>query len=222
MTLFKAVEAAKEVKTLHRKRFFLVFASTCIGLFAVTAIAVALVHSSGSKSAASETTADLAGASEPGGAIDWDHPFTDGVNVPSVAAAGAVLPLTPVAPQSLGSPAKIVVHDPTQTPPDQAGVALVYHSPKYGTFEAIEDVTRTSETELAALAAGCDPSNGCEGTWKMVDLAGGKRALLVAGPQTTGLIWVDNGHRFDVYGPSGSFSVSTATSVANTFVSNAS
>lgn len=184
------------------------------------AAASALIARSGSStsanhSSASGRTVDAIGG--PGGEINWDQPFTDGVSASSASDASAHLPFKAVEADSVGTPSRIVLHDPQTVPSDKQAVGFIYHTTKWGVFRVLEEPTTESEAELESLAASCDPTAGCEGTWKVVQLPSGSSALLIAGPATVGVLWISNGRKFDVYGPSSTFTVSAAESIGGAF-----
>ncbi len=151
-----------------------------------------------------------------GEAPDWDHPFVDGVSVPAITNAAGRVSFRPVAPPAAGQPLSIFVHGAISDQAEQA-LALVYRSPVYGRFLVLEVPTGLTEQGLEAIPSQCRPETGCEGTWKVVTLVDGTRALLIAGPVSNGVLWLRRSVLFDVFGPTDTFSVSSATALASLF-----
>jgi hypothetical protein len=147
--------------------------------------------------------------------LDWSQIFADGEKLPDIATAASRLPFRPVAPAAIGRLRAIFVHRGVKSRARQA-LGLVIDHPAYGRFLLSEEPTTMTAAQLATIAARCDPAHGCEGTWRMVSLPNGTPALLVAGPASTGLLWLRKSVRFDVYGPPDTFTVASATDVANT------
>jgi len=150
------------------------------------------------------------------GEIDWTQPFVDTNKVSGVAAAATVAGFAPVVPQALGSPAAVAVHGSYRP----QAVGLVFNTPAFGRFIVLEDRAQPNEQEfLENLAATCHPQTGCEGSWTMISLKNGIRALLIANPDVSnGVLWVENGLSFDAFGPSDTFSVADAEAVAGELV----
>jgi hypothetical protein len=95
--------------------------------------------------------------------------------------------------------------------------ALIYDHPQYGRFHVIERASQTTQQELESLATTCDPAKGCEGEWTVVDLGDGVGALSIRGPVATSLTWLKGGVRFDVAGPSETFTQNAVVAVARSF-----
>lgn len=148
--------------------------------------------------------------------VNWKSPFIDSVRVTGVAAAASKLAFVPVLPPSLGQPASVVVRGDVSTPADQA-VGFVFDNAPFGRFIAIEEPTQMSQDELENLAKSCDPAQGCEGTWSLIKLQDGTRALRIDGPVSNGVMWLHNGIRLDVFGPPDGFAPEAALTVANAF-----
>jgi hypothetical protein len=70
------------------------------------------------------------------------------------------------------------------------------------TYVLIERNSGWSQSQLKSLAKSCDPSHGCEGRWTLTTIRNGVTALSIVGDRTTGLIWLEGGITFDLYGPS--------------------
>jgi hypothetical protein len=151
--------------------------------------------------------------------VDWDHPFIDGLEVPTLAEAARHVPFGPVMPPALAGLRSIVVHRAVW-PIRERAVAFVYQTPSYGRLFAIESPPVMTEAELEAMAAGCLPQRGCEGSWTMINLTNTARALLIAGPVTTSILWVRNGILFNVYGPAETFAPTEAAAVAARFLAS--
>lgn len=149
------------------------------------------------------------------GEIDWTQPFVDTDRVSDLAAAAKDAGFAPVAAsETLGPPAAVAVHRLYRP----QAIGLVFDTPAFGRFLVLEDRARPNEQEfLENLAATCRPENGCEGSWTMILLKNGKRALLIANRDiSNGVLWVQHGLSFDAFGPSATFSVADAEEVANT------
>ena len=149
--------------------------------------------------------------------VNWDRPFIDGVSVSSVAAAADQLPFRPALPATVGTPAVVVVHGDIGGHSGFQALGLAFSTPAAGRFIVTEEPTKSSTPELQQLAASCDPTSGCEGSWTMVTLSDGMPALEIAADVSTGLVWIKNAVRYDVYGPSSTFSSARATQLANAF-----
>lgn len=149
--------------------------------------------------------------------VNWDRPFIDGVSIPSLSAASNQLPFEAALPATVGTPAAVVVHGDIGTHTELQALGLVFNTPSAGRFIVTEEPTKSSTAELLQLAASCDPADGCEGSWTMVTLSDGTPALEIAADISTGLIWVKNGVRYDVYGPTATFDSARATQLANAF-----
>lgn len=153
--------------------------------------------------------------------VNWNRPFIDGINSPSVAAAESALPFKPALPAAAGTPVAVYIHGDIGAHPEQQALGLVFDSSSSGQFIVTEEPTKSSTAELQQLAATCDPNNGCQGSWTMVTLSDGTPALQIAADVSTGLIWIHNGVRYDVYGPATTFNSAQATQLANAFESSA-
>jgi hypothetical protein len=75
-------------------------------------------------------------------------------------------------------------------------------------------VSQTSQGELESLTE-CDPAAGCEGSWTIAELPRGTRGVLVEGPITTFVMWLEGERRSEIIGPSETFDGSFATEVAS-------
>ena len=111
----------------------------------------------------------------------------------------------------------VFVHGDVGAHQDQQALGLVFDSPSTGRFLVIEEPTKSTEAELEQVAATCDPANGCEGVWRMVDLADRTPALEIAGDVSTGFIWIKSGVRYDVFAPTATFTPAKAREIADAF-----
>jgi hypothetical protein len=148
---------------------------------------------------------------------EWDNPLVNGVDVATRDEAAAELAFDPVVPKSLPPSDRMLMTDPEAggVSKEHLAFALIYNHPEYGRFQVIERVSQTSQEELESLATTCDPAKGCEGEWTLVDLRDGLRALSIRGPVATAIIWLESGIRFDVAGPSETFTKEASIAVAN-------
>jgi hypothetical protein len=196
-------------RIVRDRRVIAGFVALCVGLGIVAAVVRTDRRANADRAAAHAVQA----GNEP--AVEWEHPFPDGVRRATASAASSELPFAPVAPPALGAPSAVYVHGEA---PDRAhqALALVYDSPTYGHFLAIEEPNETTQAQLEALVSTCHPKTGCEGTWKVVQLGDGTRALLISSSASNGVLWLHGGARFDVYGPPSSFSVAAAEAVGTT------
>jgi hypothetical protein len=148
-----------------------------------------------------------------------DKPLADGVRLAGVLEAAQQLPFAPVVPASIGRPLSVFVRGIADR--SQRSLALVYQSPMYGRFLVLEEPTAFTQTELESLAAACHPETGCEGSWTMITLATGTRALQIASAVSNGVLWLRKEVQVDVYGPAATFTVADAQALANRFASAA-
>jgi hypothetical protein len=146
---------------------------------------------------------------------NFDRPFVDGLRLPNIEAARQRLPFAPVFPSAAGQVVGVDIHADLTDEADQA-LGIVIQSPRYGRYMVIEDMTRATQQQLEGLAD-CKPDDGCQGTWQVVALASGIRALYIGGPTVHSIIWLRNGHRFNILGPAETFSRSNVFDVANAF-----
>lgn len=143
--------------------------------------------------------------------IDWSQPFVDDRPVADATAAATHVAFPVITPAEAGQPVAVVVHRSFRP----QAVGLVFERTAYGRFYIIEEPSGMTQHDLEALAV-CDPSSGCVGTWNMVSLADGTRALLVSNsPQATTIGWLHKGVEFMISGPPDSFSATSAVAVAN-------
>jgi hypothetical protein len=150
-----------------------------------------------------------------GPAFDWDNIVQNGLMVDDLAEAKGYLSFEPISPRSLGSPLRILVSDPAQFELDARSVGMEYKDPTYGHFWIIEKTTQTTQKELEGLVDQCKSSPKCEGTWSVVEIRDGVRAVLIEGPPSTHLEWLESGVRVVVMGPPDEFTGDEAISVAN-------
>jgi hypothetical protein len=193
------------------------FAATLglIGALVATTIVAALARQNPSQAVASSTRY---GEMESEG-IDWSRPpFPDAEWVAGLSVAASRVAFKPVIANSLGKLASVYVHRLLPTRVKQM-VGLVYDHPSYGRFFLVEGPTDGNTARLAAWADQCKPENGCEGTWRMIDLTPNLRGLMVAGPVSTGVVWIVGGVAYDLYGPTESFTTYAATVLASAVAS---
>lgn len=152
--------------------------------------------------------------------IDWDNPLQDGVLLTpeNEGIPGVVNYLRHyVVPRYLGiprAPVKVFINDPTGEADSAA--AWVYDDIDLGKFVVIEEVSQTNQAELESLAT-CPPDDsGCvsEG-WSLVEIRDGVTALLIEGDVSNGVVWLEDELRFNVVGPSETFSSEDVIAVAN-------
>jgi hypothetical protein len=86
---------------------------------------------------------------------------------------------------------------------------MVY-DPRYGRLQVLEELSQTTQAELESLA-NCNHSKGCEGSWDLVTIRNGIRALVVTGPGSTFIAWLDHGE-----GPPAVLTRDEAITIANT------
>jgi hypothetical protein len=144
--------------------------------------------------------------------IDWDRPMV-GLTVASNTQAADHLSFTPILPSNIGTPIRIIVDDEDSNRGGQQ-VAYVFQDPVYGRFVLIEGITTFTQASLDALSD-CTKSTGCQGTWAQLPLSNGRRGLLITGGPTTGIMWLQGGVTFDVFGPVDTFAIPAAQAVAN-------
>ncbi|HEX6506027.1 MAG TPA: hypothetical protein VF221_00190 [Chloroflexota bacterium] len=144
--------------------------------------------------------------------VDWSNPFVDRIARAGVGEAARDLHFPPVAPAELGHPLAVFVHAQVSAP-DQQALALVYQSSTYGRFIVQEEPMPMTQAQLESLAQTCQPVS-CEGSWTIVTLPDGTRALLISSSASNGVLWLRNGVRFDVYGPPDTFTVADAEVIA--------
>jgi hypothetical protein len=145
---------------------------------------------------------------------DWSKPLLINAEaVRSIAAAKRRLPFPPVASPELVSKARIFV----RAGPPRVGRALdlMVYDPRYGRLQVLEELSQTTQAELESLA-NCNHSKGCEGSWDLVTIRNGIRALVVTGPGSTFIAWLDHGVRFTVEGPPAILTRDEAITIANT------
>jgi len=152
-------------------------------------------------------------AREQGGPpIDWEHPY-GGPQFKSLAEAEEVLkdalPFTLIVPR-WGQPDIIeILPDAAEVPPEARVVGLIYHLPDEGTVLVeeqlqgawtLEHLKEMADTNYGTLdgqspqpVAGPDP-------FQLVDIRSTK-ALLIQGNGVGRIIWLENGLRFDITGP---------------------
>ena len=146
----------------------------------------------------------------------FDDPFVDGFLVTDVATAAQVLPFRPAAPVSLGNPVKVFLHRDYRP----QALALVYDHPLMGHFALTQEPINMPESlqrqGLEQLAAQCNPTTGCVGSWTMVQLGASNRGLLISSTKVTAVIWIHaGGIRFQLMALASSMPAATAVGLAN-------
>lgn len=147
--------------------------------------------------------------------FDWNNPIPSGTVEPDVQSAAKAAAFQPAVPSmaTLAAPEYIVgdEEDVTARP-----VVLLYKDPALGEFWVSEGPTYMSQSALEDLVATCDPTQGCEGIWSLVQLADGKKGVVVQGPQTNGVMVLEGDVLVNVLGPNTSLSAAAALAVAGT------
>ena len=138
--------------------------------------------------------------------VDWERPIIGGTEVADLAHATAQLTFVASAPRVASAIVRILVGNDS--------IAWVYQDSVIGRFVLIESHSVWTQQQVEALAT-CDPADGCEGTWALVKIRGGISALFISGRQSTGVIWLENGVTYDLFGPPGSFTRPVSISVAD-------
>jgi hypothetical protein len=92
---------------------------------------------------------------------NWDYPINGGQEIADAGSAG--LPFSPVAPENLGPPLRILV-TPDDVPVGSAEIVWVYDHPEFGRLLLIEHLTDAAPTQaqyeqLAAQEPGCETSS---------------------------------------------------------------
>jgi hypothetical protein len=147
---------------------------------------------------------------------DFDRVYVDARPVHGVDGAATRLAFAPVAPAAIGAPKSVYVHGSVQNKSRQ-GMALVYDDASYGRFVVTEERVEMTQAYLETLPDRCHAADLCEGTWKLITLRDGTRALLVAGPGSTSVAWLRGKTRIFILGPPDSFTIDEAVAVATKF-----
>jgi len=129
-----------------------------------------------------------------------------------VLAASQQLPFKPIVSDKLGTPFKVLVTEGGDR--SHPNFALEFGTLVADRFLVVESPSQTTQAALESLAL-CDPTQGCEGTRSVRALLHGARGLVVSGPGSNGILWLQNGLLVDVFGPPSTFSVAHAVEVAN-------
>jgi hypothetical protein len=154
---------------------------------------------------------------QPGGAglpIDWSNPYPQASNVPDIESALSRIRFVPAVAPSLGSPAKILLTEGAEL--GEENLVLVYRDPSYGRYLVEESISQTDQDGLESSLK-CDPSQGCQGSSFIVTLSDGRRAVVLTGEGSNGILWLAHGGTvlMDVYGPPDTFTAAAATAIAN-------
>lgn len=153
--------------------------------------------------------------------IDWDHPLTEGVPVPSIEAAIPLLDFVPVSPRGLGPPTEIDVNNPARFNQEDRALGMVYDHFEYGPFWILESIAEMDQAQLEKFPEhNGEPGNTV--TFTLVTVRQGITALLHEGPNTTAVEWLVSSELqtidIRVMGPSESFSRSEALAIAEKLV----
>jgi hypothetical protein len=125
------------------------------------------------------------------------------------------LPFNAVFPKSAGAPMGVFVSIAADSPPNEVTVDAEYDgSSPYGAFRLTEEktppgaVTQSFIQQIPNICGTCSDA-------RLIDLGGGIQGALLAGPDNpTSVTWLQGPFKMIVMGPSGSFSASTAETVA--------
>jgi hypothetical protein len=146
---------------------------------------------------------------------EWENLLIDGDVVGTIPDASAALRFAPTLPIGIGAPDRIVLGGS-----DGGGKSTIlatrFNTEKHGMFWLIQEESQIDQKELEGLAASCDPAKGCVGSWTVVSLDAGTRALAIVGPEVTSVMWLHGAIRFDLTGPSATFDVAKAREIAGT------
>ncbi len=137
--------------------------------------------------------------------INWDHPYADGVTVQDVAEAKRVgrLPFVPVLPPFDVAPSLIQVTQPHRGP----SVAFVFHFPTgpgtgFPTDGRVEvDQTPGSADDEQSYAGVANQPPSMVSKQELVDVGGGKVALLVQAHGIGRVTFTKDAVRYDLTGP---------------------
>lgn len=140
--------------------------------------------------------------------IDWEHPL-GGPQFMSASAAQPTVPFQIVVPK-WGHP------DVVETLPNVANVpapafvlAMVFHLPEEGTvllreqlqnMDSLEHLKELADTNFGSLSREPSPSPGVPDPVQLVPLRG-TEGLLVQAHGVGRIVWLENGIRFDITGP---------------------
>ncbi len=193
---------------------------------AATAVALLVRHSAGP--VADHPGSQQSAGTEPEGGIDWNNPFPDSVAV-STAQAISDVSFTPLVPANVGTPTRVLVSNPANTPRADREVAFVYNSPTDGQFVVFENVIPSlTQADLEARVQLNNPSPApgetvsTSAVFSVVTIRGGTRAVLevVSPPSSDGMgpnsiEWLNSGVNITIMGPDGTFTPQVATAIAN-------
>ena len=196
-----------------------------VGIVAATLVGAAVLERTGSQQARPSDASGVPFPCRPEARsrtdeyVNWNNPFLDGVCVPGVAAAAARVPFEPVTVASAGRPLAVLVHRRVER--DRQGLALVYQHARYGRFIVVEHATSATQRAVAQLAGCPGERRTCQQPWRLTTLADGRRAVVVTGSGSNGVMWIRRGVHFQVLGPPRTFSTSEATQLANEIAARA-
>jgi hypothetical protein len=149
---------------------------------------------------------------------NWDNLIPQAVVESDLSQAESDLGFVVVEPSAkLGTPAQITATDSQLVPTDGQELGIQYKGDQYGLYWVLELPTETTQEQLEALVALCDPTKGCEGKWSIVSLQNGIQAVLVIDPSVTTISWLQAGIRIEVTGPAETLTGDDAVAIANEF-----
>jgi hypothetical protein len=151
--------------------------------------------------------------------IDWESP-SGFVEVAGLEEARSAIPFSPLIPK--GRAFRVFVSEP-RVPLEDRGVLFLLRSSAGEVHWVIEGRSEIDQKDLEYLAELCAPaaSSGCETHATFVTIRGGVRALLsvTARPgRVTGLMFLEDGLRVDVMGPSDTFTGEEAIAAAESLL----
>lgn len=141
--------------------------------------------------------------------INWDQPIIGATTVSRAEDASALVTFLPVVPRGLPPASKAMASRSADA------MALVFTDVTVGRYVLIERNSGMSQTQLESLAKSCDPGNGCQGRWTLTTIRNGITALSITGGPTTGLMWIEGGVTFDLYGPADTMTPAMVAQLAN-------
>jgi len=143
-------------------------------------------------------------------ATNWNAPLADGITVPSVAAAQALVRFRVIAP-AFGAPALIQVDDPALGMPEsERTVAFVFHLAGYGIVVVEESeqggwtLARFRDRANTPVAQGPSPSGPNVYPFQMVPVRQTEGLLARSGGEgsITSIMWIEKSTLFRILGPS--------------------
>lgn len=148
----------------------------------------------------------------------WNEPIFNPLEQVNGEQASSHLSFQARIPEGLGQPRQILVTHPDSADRPDRVLALVYEHAQFGIFDAIQALSETNQEDLEAIAMQCLPATGCEAEASIEEVDQGVRALLLEGPRATSITWLRGKVRFDVLGPSDTFTRERAIEIAGHFI----